>query len=89
MSEYKNIIKKYFNDKDNKVFVYYDFDETELKKIFEHLEKYEKPDMISIYDNKIIAIEHFQFDSFKSYSKGSDFKWKEAQIERKFDEKAN
>ena len=44
---------------------------------------YERPDILSIYDNKIVAIEHFEFDSYKNTRKGSNFKIQNNIIEQK------
>ena len=44
---------------------------------------YERPDIVSIYDNKIVAIVHFEFDSYRNNKKGSNYKIQENIIEQK------
>ena len=82
MNELKNIITKYFS-KDNDAITYSKIDEVELNKMIQHMGGYEKPDILSIYDDKIVAIEHFEFDSYKNTKKGSDFKIQDSIIEQK------
>ena len=42
---------------------------------------YERPDILSIFDDIIVGIEHFEFDSYKRTNKyGSDFKIKNSFI---------
>lgn len=82
MNELKNIITKYFS-KDNDAITYSKIDEVELNKMIQHMGGYERPDILSIYDDKIVAIEHFEFDSYKNTKKGSDFKIQDSIIEQK------
>lgn len=57
-----------------------------IDKIIDRLEQFERPDIISEYNNIILGIEHFEFDSYcKSNKKGSDYKIKDNQIQKKFD----
>ena len=42
-----------------------------------------------MYDNKIVAIEHFEFDSYKNTRKGSDFKIQDNIIEQKMQKEIN
>ena len=35
-----------------------------INKIIDRLEQYERPDIISEYNNIILGIEHFEFDSY-------------------------
>lgn len=86
MNELKNIISKYFS-KDNEAITYSNIDETELNKMIQHMGGYERPDILSIYDNKIVAIEHFEFDSYKNTGKGSDYKIQDSIIEQKMQKK--
>lgn len=86
MNELKNIILKYFS-KDNEAITYSNIDEIELNKMIQHMGGYERPDILSIYDNKIVAIEHFEFDSYKNTRKGSDYKIQDSIIEQKMQKK--
>ena len=86
MNELKNIISKYFS-KDNEAITYSNIDEIELNKMIQHMGGYERPDILSIYDNKIVAIEHFEFDSYKNTRKGSDYKIQDSIIEQKMQKK--
>ena len=86
MNELKNIILKYFS-KDNEAITYSNIDEIELNKMIQHMGGYERPDILSIYDNKIVAIEHFEFDSYKNTRKGSDYKIQDSIIEHKMQKK--
>ena len=88
MSELEMIIQKYLSKKGTAI-TYSDFDQQEVNKLFYNMEQYERPDILSIYDNKIVAIEHFEFDSYKNTSKGSDFKIQKSFIERKMQNKIN
>lgn len=85
MSEAERIIEKYFQ-KDNTAIVYYNLDQNIFNQVIKHIGKYEKPDMLSIFDNNIIAIEHFEFDSFKRSRKGSDFQIKHNNMNNQFKE---
>ena len=86
MNELKIIISKYFS-KDNEAITYSNIDEIELNKMKQHMGGYERPDILSIYDNKIVAIEHFEFDSYKNTRKGSDYKIQDSIIEQKMQKK--
>ncbi len=46
---------------------------------------FERPDIISIYDDKIVGIEHFEFDSYHNGKKGSDSRIKLSEIDRNLD----
>lgn len=82
MNELERIISKYFV-KDDMTITYSDFNQDEVNKLFQNMRSYERPDILSIYDNKIVAIEHFEFDSYKNSRKGSNFKIQENIIENK------
>ena len=82
MSELERIISKYLS-KESDAITYSDFNQDEVNKLFQNMEIYERPDILSIFDDKIIGIEHFEFDSFKRNRKGSDFKVKENQVKKK------
>ena len=89
MNELERILSKYFS-KDGTGITYSDFNQEEVDKLFRNMKPYERPDILSIYDNKIVAIEHFEFDSYKNTrKKGSDFKIQESFIERKMQNKIN
>lgn len=88
MNELQEIINKYLS-KDGTAITYSDFDQEEINKLFHHMEFYERPDIISMYNNKIVAIEHFEFDSYKNTRKGSNFKIQDNIIEQKMQKKIN
>lgn len=90
MSELERIIEKYFQ-KDNTAIVYYELDQELFSKVInqKNIGKYEKPDILSLFDNKVVGIEHFEFDSFKKGRKGSDFKIKHNMMEIDFKKKIN
>ena len=82
MNELERIVSKYFTE-DDMAITYSDFNQDEVNKLFQNMRSYERPDILSIYDNKIVAIEHFEFDSYKNTSKGSNFKIQENIIENR------
>ena len=82
MNELERIISKYFF-KDGTAITYSDFNQEEVDKLFRNMKPYERPDILSIYDNKIVAIEHFEFDSYKNNKDGSNYKIQENLIEQK------
>lgn len=82
MNELERIVSKYFTENDMAI-TYSDFNQDEVNKLFQNMRSYERPDILSIYDNKIVAIEHFEFDSYKNTSKGSNFKIQENIIENR------
>lgn len=88
MSELERIISKYLS-KESDAITYSDFNQDEVNKLFQNVEIYERPDILSMYDNKIVAIEHFEFDSYKNTSKGSDFKIQDNIIEQKMQKEIN
>lgn len=88
MNELEVITQKYLS-KTTTADVYSNISEIEINKLFNNMKQYERPDILSIYDNKIVAIEHFEFDSYKNTSKGSNFKIQESFIERKMQNKIN
>ena len=81
MSELDRIINKYLSN-DETAITYSDFNQNEINKLFQNMIPYERPDILSLYDNKIVAIEHFEFDSYKNTSKGSNFKIQKNTIEQ-------
>jgi len=85
MSELGNIVEKYFQ-KDTKGIVYYNLSQELFDKVIKNIGKYERPDILSIFDNKVVGIEHFEFDSFKNNKKGSNFKVQDFKIKKNFDE---
>lgn len=89
MNELQALINKYFQ-KDGTAIVYYNVDQDLFNKVINsnNIGSYERPDILSIFENKIVGIEHFEFDSYKRSNKhGSDFKIKNYYIERKFDKR--
>ena len=90
MNEFERISNKFFR-KDNKAIVYYDLDQELFSKVIDqnNIRSYERPDILSIFDNKIIGIEHFEFDSFKKSHKGSNYKIEDNSIKRNFQETVN
>ena len=82
MNELERIISKYLS-KDGTAITYSDFNQEEVNNIFINMKQYERPDILSIYDNKIVAIEHFEFDSYRNNKKGSNYKIQENVIESK------
>ena len=88
MNELEKIISKYLS-KDGTVITYSDFNQQEVNKLFQNMSFFENPDILSIYDNKIVAIEHFEFDSYKNTRKGSNFKIQDNLIEQKMQKTIN
>ena len=90
MSELERIIEKYFQ-KDTTVIVYYELDQELFNKVINpnNIGEYERPDILSIFGNKIVGIEHFEFDSYKSDRKGSDFRIKHNILEKGFQKEIN
>lgn len=88
MNELQNIVNKYLS-RDGTAITYSDFNQEEVNKLFQNMGNYERPDILSIYDNKIVAIEHFKFDSYKNTRKGSNFKIQNNIIEQKMRKEIN
>lgn len=86
MNELERIIDKYLS-KDGTAITYSNFNQEEVNKLFQNMAIYERPDILSMYDNKIVAIEHFEFDSYKNTRKGSNFKIQNNIIEIKMQNK--
>lgn len=82
MNEFEIIINKYLS-KDVTGITYSNFSQEEINKLFQNMIPYERPDILSIYDNKIVVIEHFEFDSYRNTTKGSNYKIQENIIEQK------
>ena len=86
MSELEHLANKFLN-KDMTAQVYYELSQDKFNKVVNGLGIYEKPDILSIYDNTILGIEHFEFDSYnRSNKKGSDYKIKDYRVEKRLDE---
>lgn len=84
MNELETILNKYFG-KDKKAVVFYNIEQEEFDKVVNNAKDFERPDIVSMYDNKVIGIEHFEFDSFNNTrKKGSEFKIKDDEIRRNF-----
>ena len=89
MKEIERIIEKYLKNGGEGI-VYFNLNQELFNKVIYNAKPYERPDILSIFDNKIIGIEHFEFDSYKrTKRKGSDFKIKENKIERNINRKLN
>lgn len=85
MNELEHLKNKFFY-KNNTAQVFGELNQEEFNKLISSLKSYERPDILSMYDNKIFGIEHFEFDSYnRSNSKGSDYKIKDYRIEKIFD----
>lgn len=85
MTELERIMYKYLQE-ENTVTTYSDIEQEEINKLFQNMMEYERPDILSIYDNKIIGIEHFEFDSYKNNRKGSDYKFQDNNIQKRMNE---
>lgn len=86
MSELKKLINKYLS-KDTTAQVYYELSQDKFNKVVKGLGIYERPDILSVYDNIILGIEHFEFDSYnRSNKKGSDYKVKDYRVEKRLNE---
>ena len=88
MNELQKIVNKYLS-RDGTAITYSDFNQEEVNKLFQNMGNYERTDILSIYDNKIVAIEHFEFDSYKNTRKGSNFKIQNNIIEQKMQKEIN
>ncbi len=88
MREIKELIDKYLSKNSNAI-VYYNLEQDKFNKVIENIGGYEKPDILSIFDNEVVAIEHFEFDSYKRSRKGSDFKIQHNNMEKDFNKKIN
>lgn len=86
INELESIIKKYFS-KDSKAIAYSAVDEKEFNEVIHNMQQFERPDIIAVLDDKIIAIEHFEFDSFKHTKKGSDYRFQEFILQHQFENK--
>ncbi len=85
MSELEHLVNEFLT-KDTSAQVYYELSQNKFNKVINALGIYEKPDILSMYDNKILGIEHFEFDSYnRAKKRGSDYKVKDYRIEKKFD----
>ena len=82
--EGQKIIDKYFR-KDINADVYGNINEEKLNKIIQNIGNFEEPDMLSIFDNTIIGIELFEFDSSDNIKKGSKYQIANAMVKKKFD----
>ena len=72
MSEIEHLINKFCNT-DMTIQVYYELIQDKFNKVFNGLRVYERPDILSVYDNIILGIEHFEFYSYNRLNKeGSD-----------------
>lgn len=85
MKELERIVEKFFS-KESRAQVYYDLDQQLFCDVIKNARPYERPDILSIFKNKIVGIEHFEFDSFNRTSKGSEYRTKEFKIQKRFEE---
>lgn len=86
MNELDKISNRYLS-KDGNAITFSDFEQGEVTKLFQNMRAYERPDILSVYDNKIVAIEHFEFDSYKKTRKGSNFRIQDNVINQKMKRK--
>ena len=63
MNELQNIVNKYLS-RDGTAITYSDFNQEEVNKLFQNMGNYERPDILSIYDNKIVAIGEIGLDYY-------------------------
>ena len=83
MIELEHLIDKFLS-KDITAQVYYELKQEKFDKIIKALRAYEKPDIIAIYDDIILGIEHFEFDSYnRSRKNGSDYRIKDYRAEER------
>ena len=68
MSELEHLINKFCN-KDMTVQAYYELSQDKFNKVFNGLRVYERPDILSVYDNIILGIEHFEYDRYNRLNK--------------------
>ena len=87
MSELDILKQKYFKN-GNCYSLYFTIKEEESFRIFDNLISFERPDILSILDDKIIAIEHFEFDCYANNKKGSAAKREEFRINKELNKKA-
>ncbi len=88
--EYSILLKKYLKV-NNTIMTYTSEDdmENDLSIFIKNIDyNIERPDLYGRFKNKLIGLEHFEFDSYKSLArkKGSDYKKKESQIKKEFDD---
>ncbi|MFI3261129.1 MAG: hypothetical protein R3Y13_05415 [bacterium] len=73
MVELQRIAEKFLY-KEREVTMYGDFDQSYLNNLIKNMLEREEPDIFSVFDDKVIGIEHFEFDSFKNTKSGSEMK---------------
>lgn len=61
-----------------------DIIQDKLNSVIKNIVQYNRPDMYAIINDEVIMIEHFEFDSYKSNRKGSDYRRKEGNIKNEF-----
>lgn len=71
MNELKRIAENFFY-KEREIVLYGNMEQWDLNKMFENMVKHEAPDIVSVFDDRVVGIEHFQFDSFNNTKKGSE-----------------
>lgn len=89
-SELELVVSKYFY-KDTEVLILNNKKPsvkiaTEINNMLQNMVQFEEPDILSVYGNKIIGIEHFEFDSYKNTNKkGSNYRVENNRIKNNFD----
>ncbi len=88
MKELEEIIEKFFS-KESSALLYYNLNQQLFSDVVKNVKPYERPDILSIFKNKIVGIEHFEFDSFNRTSKGSEYRTNEFKIQKRFEKIMN
>lgn len=91
MKEVIRVTKEFFNENHGKIQIF-ESQEDSIRELFpflEQMEDFDKPDAFSVIGNKALIIEHFEFDSTHSNSKGSSNRIEQARVEREFTEEIN
>lgn len=90
MNELKHILEKYLSGEEKSISFHKDDTQSKkslfkLSKFFNNLTSYDSPDIYSIHKNRVLIIEHFQFDSSTSIKYGGSLqKHEEARVENNF-----
>ena len=83
MNELEKIVRTFFS-KECKASIYYNLNHQLFDNVIRNIRSYERPDMLSIFENKVIGIEHFEFDSFNRNGKGSEYRTNEFKVQKRF-----
>lgn len=73
MDELERMHKKYINI-NTEFILFCDVEKEKVEEAIQKVKPFERPDIISMVDDKIIAIEHFEFDCYNRTKKGSKYK---------------